>query len=236
MRPRSKEETEAIFDEILVQINEGMDELEARGDFNDGRDRACASVSPEGEGQNGIVFSVMNGTTSEQERIESEEVASLEPQSTRKSRGSKRFKSPFKSRQAFGNKSDSKARKLKEKQVLQRKMSLPDVHINMTAHKPLTRGISTDIVPTTTPSSSMASLDTLQLIHQYHSYKEPARGISVSPQRAPVNPDNFVNSHAGRGRSDPVANALRLMVTLSSNKECHHTLISYICLPKCVSR
>ena len=32
---------------------------------------------------------------------------------------------------------------------------------------------------------------------------------------------------------EPMNTALKLMVTLSSNKECTSTLISYICLPKC---
>ena len=35
---------------------------------------------------------------------------------------------------------------------------------------------------------------------------------------------------------EPVTNALKIMVTLSSNKECLPTLISYLCLPKCVQR
>lgn len=35
---------------------------------------------------------------------------------------------------------------------------------------------------------------------------------------------------------EPVNTALKLMVTLSSNKECTATLISYICLPKCEAK
>ena len=208
-----------------------MDELEARQEFIDRGDRASSCASPD---ENGILFSVMNGTAVERD----EGVFSPEPHSTKKPSGSKRrFKSQFKLRLgSIGNKSDLKARKSKERAMLKRKMSLPDVHINATTvHKPLSHGVSTDHALTSaTPDSSMTSLDTL-LLQQYRS-KESAGGIPRSPQRVPVNPVNSVNSHKGRGRSDPVANALKLMVTLSSNKECHSTLISYICLPKCVSR
>ena len=35
---------------------------------------------------------------------------------------------------------------------------------------------------------------------------------------------------------EPVNTALKLMVSLSSNKECTATLISYICLPKCEAK
>lgn len=38
------------------------------------------------------------------------------------------------------------------------------------------------------------------------------------------------------GVSEPVFAALKLLVLLSGNKECLSTLVSYMCLPKCVSR
>ena len=195
------------------------------------RDSTCAS--PHDGGNNGIVFSVMNGTAAERD----EGVFSPEPHSTKKPRGSKRsFKSQFKLRiGSIGSKSDLKAKRSKEKAMMKRKMSLPDVHINATVHKPPLDEISPGrILTSTTPTSSTMSLDTL-LLQQYCS-KEPTGSSPISPQRIPVNAVNSVNSRKNRGRSDPVANALKNMVTLSSNKECHSTLISYICLPKCASR
>ncbi len=42
-------------------------------------------------------------------------------------------------------------------------------------------------------------------------------------------------SRRGRGR-DECLKALKVMTTLSSNKECLSTLISYICLPKCINK
>ena len=190
------------------------------------RDSTCAS--PHDGGNNEIVFSVMNGTAAERD----EGVFSPEPHSTKKPHGSKRsFKSQFKLRiGSIGSKSDLKAKRSKEKAMMKRKMSLPDVHINATVHKPPIDGISPGRVLTSiTPTSSTMSLDAL-LLQQYCS-KEPTRSSPI-----PVNAVNSVNSRKSRGRSDPVANALKNMVTLSSNKECHSTLISYICLPKCASR
>ena len=46
----------------------------------------------------------------------------------------------------------------------------------------------------------------------------------------------LMGSRVRKRKRDECLNALKVMTTLSSNKECLSSLVSYICLPKCVSK
>lgn len=70
--------------------------------------------------------------------------------------------------------------------------------------------------------------------------------VVVSPVKVHSLPEKLVDktlrklsmptpSRRGRGK-DECLKALKVMTTLSSNKECLSTLISYICLPKCINK
>ncbi len=94
-----------------------------------------------------------------------------------------------------------------------RKLSVPEAGVHRVFSRTSSGGSASEFGPTL----SCASAEELYLSHS----------------RSAV-----LKSHNGTGSllSDPISNSLRLMVTLSSNKECLSTLVSYICLPKCMSR
>lgn len=89
---------------------------------------------------------------------------------------------------------------------VKRKMSLPEVQSSIPSY--LRGSSSNDLIAGSTSSSAMSLED-------------------VRYQRM-----NVVEG----GQSGPVVGALKVMVSLSTNKECQPNLISYICLPKCVTR
>ena len=89
---------------------------------------------------------------------------------------------------------------------VKRKMSLPEVQSSIPSY--LRGSSSNDLIAGSTSSSAMSLED-------------------VGYQRM-----NVVEG----GQSGPVVGALKVMVSLSTNKECQPNLISYVCLPKCVTR
>ena len=89
---------------------------------------------------------------------------------------------------------------------VKRKMSLPEVQSSIPSY--LRGSSSNDLIAASTSSSAMSLED-------------------VRYQR--------INVVEG-GQSGPVVGALKVMVSLSTNKECQPNLISYVCLPKCVTR
>ncbi len=94
-----------------------------------------------------------------------------------------------------------------------RKLSLPESGVNRVFSRSSSGGSGSEFDAT----SSCASMDALYMSH--------SGSMTLTYQNG-----------TGAATSDPVANALRVMVTLSSNKECLSTLVSYICLPKCISK
>ena len=180
MEKRTREETEAIFDNIIGQMNEACEKL---GSPTSVQHSSQTSASPEEMAED----QVDSGATGAQ--------MSPEPH-PRKLHGPK-LSLPFKLHS--NHKNDFKNDK--------RKMSLPDVGV----HRIIPRSIS-DIAP----GSSWTSLDIL--------CGQPPSHSSTMTRASDVS------------LSEPVANALKNMVSLSTNKECLPTLISYICLPKCISR
>lgn len=115
------------------------------------------------------------------------------------------------------------------RRIFTRKRSLPDVHNYSTVSSPATtptfpRTSSSDNFGISEGESSMTSFEN-------QSNQLPKQSPLLSPPvlRAPP-------SRSASRQGDPVTKSLELMVTLSSNKECLSTLVSYICMPKCESR
>ena len=132
-----------------------------------------------------------------------------------------------------GNKVESK--KKGSRRLFARKRSLPDVHNYSTVSSPAT----TPTFQSTTPTfprvsssdnfplrgeSSMTSLEN-------RSNRLPKQSPLLSPPMPHLPPSRPCSC-----QGDPVTNSLDQMVTLSRNKECLSTLVSYICMPKCDSR
>ena len=124
------------------------------------------------------------------------------------------------------------AKKIKgTRRIFSRKRSLPDVHnyntISTLATTPtLQRTSSSDNFPIN-EEPGVTSFD-----HQPSQL--PKRIPLLSPPVIPRPPTPPSRSVSRQG--DPVTNSLEQMVTLSRNKECLSTLVSYICMPKCESR
>lgn len=77
-------------------------------------------------------------------------------------------------------------------------------------------------------------------------FSRTSSGVSIGDYGTAPSVETFYSSHSGSTAlayqngsgppPDPVAISLRVMVCLSSNRECLPTLISYICLPRCISK
>lgn len=118
------------------------------------------------------------------------------------------------------------------RRLFARKRSLPEIHNNSTNSTPATtptfpRTSSSDHLPHS--ESNMTTLDNQanqsnQLISKQQQSPPPLGHQAPPPGRV------------GSRQGDPVTNSLDLMVTLSRNKECLSTLVSYICMPKCETK
>jgi hypothetical protein len=135
-------------------------------------------------------------------------------------------------------------KKEKEKgsrRLFARKRSLPEIHT-----------VSASSTPATTPTFQRISSGSEGFPHSESSATNiidnqlsnpsnplPRQHQPPSPLLPPAPPIAHQTPPTGRVGSrqgDPVANSLDLMVTLSRNKECLSTLVSYVCMPKCETR
>lgn len=93
---------------------------------------------------------------------------------------------------------------------------------------------SVPIIPSTTPSqlavdsrSSRSSLQNVTSLVDQVTREERKVGVAMGV---------VGGKRRGSSPRDECLNALKVMTTLSSNQECLGSLISYICLPKCVTK
>lgn len=230
MERRSTAETAAIFNELIAQLQDASEELDIhkRPSITEGTQadahhhRNQDSVSQENHVTHTNHTSVVPdpvmcdrdvaGSDAHETASPTHHTDSPELQNDKKSKGLiKQITSPFRLRRRTSLDTSSEDSGTYPR-PLKRKMSLPEAVIHSTIPRSLGdgRSLSSDLVPPSV-GSSVTSLD----------------GLYSHYQRSSV---------MGGGLSEPVTSALRVMVTLSTNKECLPTLISYICLPKCVSR
>ena len=118
------------------------------------------------------------------------------------------------------------------RRLFARKRSLPEIHTNSASSTPATtptfqRTSSTDNVPLPHGEPSVTSFDN-------QTNQSSKLSPLLSPPLTQASPPT--TGRVGSRSSDPVTNSLELMVTLSRNKECLSTLVSYICMPKCEAR
>ena len=231
MERRSTAETAAIFNELIAQLQGASEELELpshtggsqtngyhhRNKDNVSPENDVAKTSPAGVLPDPVMCDGDDTGSDAHETVDTAGPArQREIQNDKKTKGSKlgvgikRITSPFRLRRRTSLDTSSEDSE-SYRSPLKRKMSLPEAVIQSALPRSLSggRSLSSDLVPPSA-SSSVTSLD----------------GLYVHYQRSGVE----------GGMSEPVTSALRVMVTLSTNKECLPTLISYICLPKCVSR
>lgn len=212
----SAAETEAIFDEILTQLNDASNDLEHFDGGHISRARGAEKrmsgevVNQEvGEGANRDSTGGANRDSTEGTILEAgeEETPDTDPQ------GSVILRSP-KHRAVQAN-ADSPNKPRSSSVTVIRKSATPESHTRKMSLPeglpPLLGASSSDTIPASTSSSSM-SLDIL-------------RNLSTLPGR----PHPSAN---GGSELDPTTKALKLIVCMSRNKECLTTLVSYLCLPK----
>ena len=214
---RSKEETIAILDGIIFDINTFSDELESPlSSPKTPHTPLTPSLPAEVKGQSSDV-----ADGQKESELAKEPPKTLESPGTLKkkrfSSGIKRIGSPLlraRRKSSSSKVGDKKEEKLKEKrETFKRKMSLPEINgINL-------KGL--DKANSVTNVSASTSMD--KIYNQFTS-QQPSHSSYKSQLNDHMNP------------CEPVNTALKLMVTLSSNKECTATLISYICLPKCEAK
>ena len=127
--------------------------------------------------------------------------------------------------------------KKKEKgarRLFARKRSLPEIHTNSASSTPATTPTfqctpGSDAFPHS--ESNVTNFDNQP--NQSNQLSKQQLSPLVSPPIAQQTPPT---GRVGSSQGDPVANSLDLMVTLSRNKECLSTLVSYVCMPKCETR
>ena len=123
------------------------------------------------------------------------------------------------------------------KRLFARKRSLPEIHTNSASSTPATTPTFQNI-PSSFPGHSESSVTTFenQSVQLNQLSKQPQQQQNPLLSSAPVAHQAPPTGRAGSRQGDPVTNSLDLMVTLSRNKECLSTLVSYVCMPKCESR
>ncbi len=122
-------------------------------------------------------------------------------------------------------------------------------------HSPIT-GPSPSVPLATTHSNPTVSTVRDSKLHDHPSDSQTASKSSLTSLDSPVDPVRSESPRGGGGREgkvkgtislvgvkrrgsgpqDECLNALKVMTTLSSNKECLGSLISYVCLPKSVTK
>lgn len=269
MERRSKEETVAIFDELLSQMQDatqtfypedrnqtdGSMEPEVQ-DQNEAEDEFCSDYvvidqeSDSGRRRDGEKFTVTkrrvqsndapqgivrpSSSASVNKEEESEvhppRAASVEtdlvfatlPKKKKRGKwaGIKRIGSPlFRTRRKSFNHTTAPP-------------TNSNMHVAVTHPSP-----SVPIMPAGPPSqlavdsrssnNSRSSLQNVTSLVDQFTREEKKVGVAM---------DVAVGKRRGSSPRDECLNALKVMATLSSNQECLSSLISYICLPKCVSK
>ena len=130
--------------------------------------------------------------------------------------------------------------KKKEKgtrRLFARKRSLPEIHTNSASSTPAT----TPTFQCTPNSDGFPHSDSS--VTNFDNQPNQSNQLSKQQQLSPLVSPPIAHQTPPTGRVgsrqddiDPVANSLDLMVTLSRNKECLSTLVSYVCMPKCETR
>lgn len=191
VQKRSMAETNAIFNELIEQLQDASEELEPVKDGGGSRVDAAqlrnqSDAPPEGHMNGNLTSAPPEGQVTSDKNIAGAEI-SFPPRLQR------RTSLDFNAHQQG---------------PVKRKMSLPEVVIPSSIPSSLRGGSSNDLIAASTSSSAVSLEDS-----RY--------------QRM-----NVVEG----GKSGPVIGALKVMVSLSTNKECLPHLLSYVCLPKCVTR
>ena len=128
-----------------------------------------------------------------------------------------------KDRVESSNQVEGGAKKKGSRRIFTRKRSLPEIYTNSTTSTPAT----TPTIPRTSSSDNFPVKTESTFNHLPNQLSKEDHLLSPPMPHPP---------RVGSRQGDPVTNSLELMVTLSRNKECLSTLISYICMPKCETR
>lgn len=192
VQKRSMAETNAIFNELIEQLQNASEELEPVRDGGESRVDAAqlrnqSDAPPEDRMNGNLTNAPPEGQGTSDKNIPGAEM-SFPPRLQRRT---------------------SLDCNPQQQGPVKRKMSLPEAVIpSSSIPSSLRGGSSNDLVAASASSSAMSLEDS-----RY--------------QRM-----NVVEG----GKLGPVVGALKVMVSLSTNKECLPSLISYVCLPKCVTR
>ena len=192
VQKRSMAETNAIFNELIEQLQNASEELEPVRDGGGSRVDAAqlrnqSDAPPEDRMNGNLTNAPPEGQGTSDKNIPGAEM-SFPPRLQRRT---------------------SLDCNPHQQGPVKRKMSLPEAVIpSSSIPSSLRGGSSNDLVAASASSSAMSLEDS-----RY--------------QRM-----NVVEG----GKLGPVVGALKVMVSLSTNKECLPSLISYVCLPKCVTR
>ena len=200
VQKRTMAETNAIFNELIEQLQNASEELEplspGGGNHVHGAQLKNQSDAPPDNQSDAPPDNHMNGNHTS---APPEGQVTCDTNVT--SKPGTEISSPAKLQRRTSLDSDPQ-----HQGPVKRKMSLPEVQSSIPSY--LRGSSSNDLIAASTSSSAMSLED-------------------VRYQR--------INVVEG-GQSGPVVGALKVMVSLSTNKECQPNLISYVCLPKCVTR
>lgn len=118
------------------------------------------------------------------------------------------------------------------RRLFARKRSLPEIHATSTSSTPATTPTSFQRTSSSGDNFAAHSESSVTTFDNQSNQLSKPRQQSPLPVAHQAPPTGRVGSRQG----DPVTNSLDLMVTLSRNKECLSTLVSYVCMPKCETR